>query len=221
MTTYYKGFDQDLRCRSFRYELGKTYREDTADLCSSGFHACELPQDVFAYYAPGDSRFCEVELEEVSEKTDSDSKRVGKVIKIRAEIGIVGICKAAVKVFFEKANFESRLAKAKKSKKNSAGVSGAAAAGESGAASAGDSGAAVVLDYGKAEVAENGVACGAGDGTRVRGELGALLVLASRSDNGGFAEAVARVVDGERVKPGVWYALRNGEFVEFSEKEEE
>lgn len=50
----YKGFDKDLKCRDFQYEIGKTYEEPTADLCNSGFHACEYPLDVLTYYAPGD-----------------------------------------------------------------------------------------------------------------------------------------------------------------------
>lgn len=58
----YKGFDKDLKCRGFQYEIGKDYETDKADLCHSGFHACEFPMDVFSYYAPGESRFCEVDL---------------------------------------------------------------------------------------------------------------------------------------------------------------
>lgn len=49
----YKGFDKDLTCRGFKYEIGETYEEENADLCSAGFHACEAPLDVFGYYAPG------------------------------------------------------------------------------------------------------------------------------------------------------------------------
>lgn len=42
----YKGFDKDLTCRGFKYEIGETYEEENADLCSAGFHACEAPLDV-------------------------------------------------------------------------------------------------------------------------------------------------------------------------------
>lgn len=60
----FKDFDKDLKCRDFQYEIGKEYTEEKADICNCGFHACEFPMDVFGYYPPSDSRYCEVELEE-------------------------------------------------------------------------------------------------------------------------------------------------------------
>lgn len=88
----YKGFDKGLKCRDFQYEIGKEYEEERAEICDTGFHACENPLDVFGYYAPADSRYCEVELDANNQKLD-DSKRVGKKISIKAEIGIAGIIK--------------------------------------------------------------------------------------------------------------------------------
>lgn len=91
----YKGFDKDLKCRGFQYEIGKEYETDEAVLCEKGFHACENPLDTFSYYTPGSSRFCEVELEDVSDQMDiEDSKRVAKKIKIGAELDIKGLIKA-------------------------------------------------------------------------------------------------------------------------------
>ena len=52
----YKGFDKNLKCRDFQYEIGKTYTEDKAKLCNAGFHACEHPLDCLNYYKPGESR---------------------------------------------------------------------------------------------------------------------------------------------------------------------
>ena len=118
----YKGFDKNLNCRGFQYEIGKEYREDKADLCNAGFHACENPLDVFSYYVPGEgSRYCEVELEEVSEqKETSDTKRCGKVIKIGAELDVAGICKA---------HFEYVTARCDPAKTNAAGDKESASAG--------------------------------------------------------------------------------------------
>ena len=106
----YKGFDKDLKCRHFQYEIGKTYEEPTAELCNSGFHACEYPLDVFAYYAPGDmSRYCEVDLDDVSDKKgNDDSKRCGKKIAVKAEIGIAGLVKASVDFVMENIKDEKK-----------------------------------------------------------------------------------------------------------------
>lgn len=70
----YKGFNKNLQCQPdgdkppFQYEVGKAYEESEAELCSCGFHACEFPLDVFGYYPPADSRYCEVELDAIEKK---------------------------------------------------------------------------------------------------------------------------------------------------------
>ena len=101
----YKGFNNKLQCREFQYKVGETYEEEKAELCSCGFHACEAPLDVFGYYPPADSRYCEVELEDVSEKTSEDSKRCARKISIGAEIGIKGIVEAGVKFIMDKVDW--------------------------------------------------------------------------------------------------------------------
>ena len=98
----YKGFDKELKCRDFQYEVGKEYEETKADLCSCGFHACENPLDVFNYYEPASSRYCEVEMDEVSPELRNDSKRCSKKIRIGVEIGIKGIVEAGVKFIMDK-----------------------------------------------------------------------------------------------------------------------
>ena len=58
----YKGFDKDLCCRGFQYEVGKEYEiEGEIKCCQKGFHACESPFEVFDDYDMLTSRFCEVE----------------------------------------------------------------------------------------------------------------------------------------------------------------
>jgi hypothetical protein len=102
----FKGFDKDLKCRDFQYEIGKEYTEEKANICNYGFHACEFPMDVFGYYPPSDSRYCEVDLEANDQKSPDDSKRVGKKISVKAEIGIAGIIKAGVEYIKEQVNWE-------------------------------------------------------------------------------------------------------------------
>ena len=99
----YKGFDKNLKCRDFQYEIGKTYTEDKAELCEVGFHACEHPLDCLNYYAPGESRYCDVDLDDVTDERSDDSKRVGKKITVQGEIGIAGLVKAAVNIGIEEA----------------------------------------------------------------------------------------------------------------------
>ena len=100
----YKGTDKDMKCRSFQFELGKEYEETEAVLCEKGFHGCEYPLDVFAHYAPADSRFFVADLDGVTDEREScDTKLVGTKIKLRAEIGIAGIVKAAVEYIKERA----------------------------------------------------------------------------------------------------------------------
>lgn len=59
----YKGFDIGMTCRNFQYEEGKTYEEDEARCCETGFHACENPIGCLHYYGPNSSEYHEVECE--------------------------------------------------------------------------------------------------------------------------------------------------------------
>ena len=106
----YKGFDKELKCRGFQFEIGKEYEEKDASLCNKGFHACENPIDVFRYYPPADSRYCDVELDDISKQISDDSKRCAKRIKIGAEIGIKGIVDAFVKFTFNKIDWRNAKA---------------------------------------------------------------------------------------------------------------
>lgn len=94
----YKGFNKYMQCtpngKIFQYEIGKEYKEDEADLCHCGFHACENPLDVLSYYNNIDDKFCEVELDKIDPNRNKDSKICGKKIKIGVEIGFLGLFKA-------------------------------------------------------------------------------------------------------------------------------
>ena len=99
----YKGFDKNMQCRGFQFAEGETYHEDTAKLCESGFHACEMPLDALDYYAPGEgSIYREVTLDEVTDESSNDSKRCAKTITIGKELGIGGLVEAQLKFVKEK-----------------------------------------------------------------------------------------------------------------------
>ena len=106
----YKGFDKDLKCRGFQYEIGKNYEQDgEIECCNNGFHACEFPLDVFSYYAPGgNSRYCTVTQSGKTDKEGGDSKVASSKIHIETEIGLDGIIKAGVKFILDKVNWKKQ-----------------------------------------------------------------------------------------------------------------
>ena len=236
----YKGFDKDLKCRNFQYEVGGDYTEESAEMCKRGPHACENPLDTLRYYRPGDSRYCEVEIEDNGQRSSYDSKVCGKHIKIGAEIGLKGVINAGVRFVFDKcesateknASGESGNAAASGVSGNAAasgwrgnaaasGVSGnAAASGERGnAAASGVSGTAAVTGrYGKASaIGKQCVAVAWGRDSLAIGSVGNWLVVSERDDDGNIIDAKIVRVDGEAVKENTWYTLRNGEISEVKE----
>ena len=93
----YKGFDKDLKCRDFRFEVGKTYTHSgSVAVCESGFHACENPWDVLSYYPIIDSRFCVVEQSGEIRTHDDDSKVASASITISVELKLPEFVKACV-----------------------------------------------------------------------------------------------------------------------------
>ena len=93
----YKGFDKDLKCRDFQYEIGKEYEEKEAIVCEKGFHACTNPLNVLQYYPPCyENRYCEVEQDGKFSKNDDDSKVASTKIKISNEISLEELIQAAM-----------------------------------------------------------------------------------------------------------------------------
>ena len=204
----YKGFNADMTCSGFQYREGETYETDKAELCSSGFHACERPLDVLNYYEPTKSVYHEVEIEDVSNERKDDSKVCGKKITIGAKLSIGDLVKAHVEYTKQHCTMERTDPSTA-----TAGNRGAATAGEYGAATAGYRGAAT--SRGKSAVGKNGVAVARGNDVRVKGGMGAVLVLAEENQyDCNIKDWRAFVVDGETVKPDTWYALVDGELKE-------
>ena len=166
----YKAFDKDLSCRGFKYEVGKEY-EETGDIkaCEKGFHACPYPLDVFGYYAPAGSRFCEVEQSGKIDGSESD-KVCSSKIRIGAELDIRGLVKAAVSFVKERCTNECN---AEPGKPATAGYKGAATAGNYGAATAGYKGAATAGNYGAATAGNYGAATAGNYGAATAGDSGA------------------------------------------------
>ena len=227
----YKGTDKDMKCRGFQFELGKEYVEEEAKLCDKGFHGCEYPLDVFAHYAPADSRFFVADLDGVTdEEEEGDSKRAGTKIKLRAEIGIAGIVKAAVEYIKEKAESSKNHTGDYSAATNTGNCSAATNTGyRSAATNTGDYSAATNTgdrsaatntgNYSAATVdGKESIAIVTGVDSKASGSIGCWLVLTERGGWNGDAYPIKEVravkVDGEIIKPGVFYKLENGEVVE-------
>lgn len=210
----FKGFDKDLKCRDFQYEIGKEYTEEKADICNCGFNACEFPMDVFGYYPPSDSRYCEVELEENGQKSSDDSKRVGKKISVKAEIGIAGIIKAGVEYIKEQVNWED-------DKATNTGYQSAATntGNQSAATNTGDRSAATNTGNRSAAIVEGkeSIALATGIKSKAKGKTGCFIVLTEWKEINFeyyLVDVKSAKVDGKNIKEDTFYMLKDGKFVE-------
>jgi hypothetical protein len=101
----YKGFNKDLQCRGFQYEVGKEYEQKgEIKCCEKGFHACRFPTDVFRYYPPiDDNRYCIVtQSGDIAENNNAtDSKVASSNIFIKSEVSAEQLIEAGVKYILD------------------------------------------------------------------------------------------------------------------------
>ena len=223
--TFYKGFDKDLKCRGFQYEVGGKFETDEkAKCCNSGFLACENPFDVLDFYPIVDdkgkeNRFCEVEG---GGDTDTDGKKTCfSNIKIKAEIGFKGLLSAFLEFVKESTTIESSSGDGARigSSGDDAqiGSSGyGARIGSSGyGARIGSSGDGARIS----SEGENSVVCCAGHNCLAKAKKGSWITLSEwkvDEDKKRYVPACVKTefVDGERIKEDVYYKLVDGEFEE-------
>ena len=102
----FKGFDKDLKCRGFQYEVGKEYEQKgEIRCCDNGFHFCENPFDALDYYNPATSRYCKVEGD--GEIDRGINKVAASHIHIGDELNWPSFINACVKFIFDKVNWNS------------------------------------------------------------------------------------------------------------------
>lgn len=214
----YKGFDKDMKCRGFQYEIGKEYTEKgEIRACNNGFHACEVPLDAMSYYPPGGSRYCEVEQSGTMRKGSDDSKVASEKIKIGTEIGLTGLIQAQIAYVAETCKGAPE--------KIALGARGhAAAQGDNGhAAAQGDRGhAAAQGNFGHAAVGgKDAIAAAFGAEGKARAALGSWIMCAEwvHTDTWHIKDVRAAQIEGETLKPDTWYMLKDGAFVEVDEND--
>ena len=220
----FKGFDKDLKCRGFQFQVGGEYEEADAKACRRGFHFCEEPFNVFSYYPPAGSRYAAVEGDGKTDKDGDDSKVACTKLRVGVEIGINGLISAGVKFVLDRVKWEDakesntgdRSAATNTGTRSAATNTGYQSAAtntgyQSAATNTGDRSAATV--EGKESVAM----CTGYEG-RARGALGCWIVLAEwREDEKGndhIVDVKSIAVDGETIKENTFYKLVNGEFIE-------
>lgn len=227
----YKGFNKHMQCalngKIFQYEIGKEYKEDKADLCHCGFHACENPLDVLSYYNNIDDKFCEVELDKIDPNRNKDSKICGKKIKIGIEIGFLGLFEAGIewiknKTIFTKEDFK-KLPSSYNAKISSSDYN-AKIGSSSDYARIGSSGEYVQIGSSgdDAKIGSSGDDCVimcAGINSSAKAKIGSWITLAEwkyseeKQRDIPFS-VVTKQVDGIEIKEDVYYTLQDGKFKE-------
>ncbi len=210
-----KGFDKDLKCRGFAFQIGKTYRhEGKVEACRGGFHA--VPEDahplsVFEYYAPAGSRFCVVEVDGT---TDRDGDKIAaEILTVGREVGLGDLATEAVSWVMARATPEGKTAERDNGLATASGDQGAATA-------SGYRGAATASGYQGAATASGEMSCAMATGPdgRVMGEANGVDLFAreivwNRQRYERLSIACG-TTGRDGIKAGVWYCCKGGKLVE-------
>ena len=208
----YKGFDKNLKCRDFQYEIGKEYEMDgEIKVCNRGFHACESPFDVFDHYTMIDSRFCEVEQDGNISKEDRGTKICSSKIKIKAELKLADMINLGVEWLKEITSPE----KIKTSIKDNSSGNYAKIGSSGNYAQIGSSGNYAKID----STGEDSVIMCAGINSVAKASKGSWITLSEWSYSDKKQRYIpvcvkTEFVDGEKIKADTYYKLDGGVFKE-------
>ena len=194
--TAYKGFDKDLRCRDFQFEVGKTYTVNgPARSCENGFHACPgglHPLTVFGYYPPGTSRYHIVEQSGDICRREND-KAASTVLTVKLEIGIGELVKRAVQFVLDRCSFAGAQH---------------ATGDRSASLTTGEESSSEITSTNNAPL--NAVAIATGRASKARAPKGSALVLVERSADGSILSMFASKIGENGIEADTFYMLRNG-----------
>ncbi|ENA8648398.1 hypothetical protein ABGZ09_002863 [Salmonella enterica] len=209
----FKGFNKDLKCRDFQFEIGKTFHHDgKVEACGSGFHACEFPFDVFSYYSPADSRFAEtISFGITDREEDGDTKIASASITIKAELTIPQFIQRGIEWIWSKIDksLEQQIMYGDCSAATNTGNCSAATntGYRSAATNTGNCSAAEVSG-------SQSVAAAFGIEGKARASEGGAIVLCYRDEDGELIHIRASKVGENSIMPNTWYQLNEDcEFV--------
>ncbi|HEC6775842.1 TPA: hypothetical protein R3763_001014 [Salmonella enterica subsp. enterica serovar Thompson] len=209
----FKGFNKDLKCRDFQFEIGKTFHHDgKVEACGSGFHACECPFDVFSYYSPADSRFAETISFGITDREEGgDTKIASASITIKAELTLPQFIQRGIEWIWSKIDksLEQQIMCGNRSAATNTGDWSAAT--NTGYCSA----ATNTGNRSAAEVSgSQSVAAAFGIEGKARASEGGAIVLCYRDEDGELIHIRASKVGENGIMPNTWYQLNeDGEFV--------
>ncbi|ECR7543741.1 hypothetical protein F2B55_02135 [Salmonella enterica] len=218
----FKGFNKDLKCRDFQFEIGKTFHHDgKVEACVSGFHACECPFDVFSYYSPADSRFAEtISFGITNREGDGDTKIASASITIKAELTLPQFIQRGIEWIWSKIDksLEQQIMCGNRSAATNTGDWSAATntGNWSAATNTGNCSAATNTgNWSAAEVSgSQSVAAAFGIEGKARASEGGAIVLCYRDEDGELIHIRASKVGENGIMPNTWYQLNeDGEFV--------
>lgn len=179
----YKGFNRDLTCTlgkgRYQYQEGVWIHENMAECGRTGLHCAENPLDCLKYYPNWDtSVYYEVEAEEDVDEWQGGSELAATRIRLVKRLDLMGFVEAAVEWI---AGHPTRCAD--------------------------------LRTYGtirvyreQGEAGENGAVIVYGKEPRAAGKQGSILAMV-RTDGRTCTGFAIGQVDGEQIRPGVWYGI--------------
>ncbi|EBO0343232.1 hypothetical protein DSE04_26220, partial [Salmonella enterica] len=237
----FKGFNKDLKCRDFQFEIGKTFHhEGKVEACGSGFHACECPFDVFSYYPPAESRYAETISFGITDSEEGgDTKIASSSITIKDELTLPQFIQRGIEWIWSKIDksLEQQIISGNQSAATNTGNRSAATntGYQSAATNTGDWSAATntgnrsaATNTGNRSAATNtgnrsaaevsgsqSVAASLGIEGKAMASEGGAIVLCYRDEDGELIHIRASKVGENGIMPDTWYQLdEDGEFVE-------
>ena len=191
---YFKAFHPSMICNGKQNAENTVYEEDGDTICKNGvMHFCETPLDCLDYYPliDEDGRVTEfAEVEPLDKVLEVENKRACRKLRIGAKLSLKDFINAQVSIQMEKGACDTA---------DSGNWSHLAASG----------------DWSKlAASGAHSIAAAIGRNSTASASLGSWIVLAEFGSDCLPICVKAAQIDGEKLKPNVFYKLKGGEFVE-------
>ena len=227
----FKAFNPGMKCLNKQYEENTIFTESGGNICDAGvMHFCEEPFSVLNYYPllhENNGNICFNEFANVKALAPcqkSDEKLSTTKLKIGAKINIANLFKAEVNYIKEK-SYSATTGNWAHSATTGEGAHSATTGYNAYSATTGDNAHSATTgnwahsattgdNAHSATTGEDAIAAALGINGAAKASLGSWLVLAEYNDKGNLICVKSTKVDGDTIKPNVFYILKNGEFTE-------